>query len=542
MKLQNNKIKQKMKSKYKLVLLGLLIIVIGCSGEVENIDLPIDEKVGRTIKFSATVADESLSTRMTMEQDGLDVKFKWEVGDEIKLLYTDGEQFANSVTIVTAVSNDGRTAQFELLLPGPTDSTTFDLYGFYGGGSLAAINTGDIGYVNLPSLPWGGSQSLVEDNIMLRFEATEIDVNNPEISVVFRHVGSLFKIFLENTSSITLSDITSVEIYSEDGSEIYAHQSNGSTAAQYDIINDEFVDGTTVFNNQLSFVTSDNLNTGEVLELWGWYPPSQETGHNWPALKLRVQHSGGPTETIDTKGAKTATTAIGRAYHFYAIFNGTNLEFSDIVKLNLVDSRDQSRYNFVQIGSQEWMAENLKFYPQNDTISFPSFGSATNPHYYVYNYNENLNDAEALQTFILGGTLYNWAAAFAGDAGSDTNPSGVRGICPEGWHLPSEAEWNQLRTFLVSDVCTKLKDPLWWTEDSSVSAGTNTSGFTARPSGIRESGSPYYSGLLTDGYWLLADYVGPNEMRVATIRHNESGIFFSNIPKEHAVSVRCVKD
>ena len=531
-----------MKSIYKLVLMGLFLIVIGCSGEVENIDLPIEEKVGKTIKFSATVADESLATRMTMEQDDLDVKFKWEVGDEIKLYFTDGEQSANSITTVTTVSNDGKRAEFEVVLPGETESPTFDLYGYYGGGTLSTVE-GEEGYANLLPSPWGGTLPALEgaDLVMLKFAATGIDVNEPEVSVSFQHVGSLFKIFLENTSSITLNGISNIEIFSEDVSGvIYAHQPVG-TSAQYDLVTETFVSGTTTFTNQLSFIpvgVTESLAPSEVLELWGWYPPSQEAGHIWPELKLRLTHAGSPSPlvTVDLKSARTSTTAIGRAYHFYATYDGANLSFSDIVKRKLVDVRDNTQYNTVQIGSHTWMAENLKFYQAEKTVSLPDIESDIDPYYYVYNYTGDSNDEVSLQAFTLAGTLYNWAAALDGD----TEGSGVRGICPEGWHLPSETEWVQLISSVGSDPGTKLKDQLWW----GPGAGTNEFGFTARPGGIRNNDTiPYYSGLGTDGYWFVSDIVSSGtEMRVASISHDQSGVEFSNIPKEYAVSVRCVKD
>ena len=68
-----------------------------------------------------------------------------------------------------------------------------------------------------------------------------------------------------------------------------------------------------------------------------------------------------------------------------------------------------------------------------------------------------------------------------GAASSISNPSGVQGVCPEGWHLPSDGEWTQLTDYLggVSIACGKLKetDTTHW--DSPNRNATNESGFTA---------------------------------------------------------------
>lgn len=524
--------------------MGLLLIFVGCSEEVVKIDQLVDDRLTKTIKVIASVGNEELGTRVAIEQDGLDVKLTWEVGDEIKLLFTDGENFVQSTTIVTAVSNNGRRAEFEVEIPTGSTASTFDLYGYYGGGPLSE-DSEEVGYANLPILgPWGASLPAVEavELVMLKFAATDLDMESPEINVTFQHVGTLFKVFIENASPTTLSDISEVAIFSEDESEvIYAYQNDGSTVAQYDIINGVFVDGTTTFSNELPFLTaggSDDLNPSEVLELWGWYPPSQEEDHVWPALKLRLNYSGGELVTIDTKPARTSPTAIGRAYHFYATFDGTNLTFSDVVKQKMIDPRDMTQYNIVEIGSQTWMAENLRFYPFDAVVENPEIGSDVNPHYYVYGFEGEFSDPESLQAFILSGTLYNWSAGLNGEVG-DANPSGV-GICPPGWHIPSGEEWQQLIDFVGPEAGTKLREPIWWQAVSTT--GTNEFGFTARPGGIRQNVAPYYQGLGTDGYWITSDVVSVSEMRVVSISNNQEELVFEEVPKDFAASIRCIRN
>ena len=55
------------------------------------------------------------------------------------------------------------------------------------------------------------------------------------------------------------------------------------------------------------------------------------------------------------------------------------------------------------------------------------------------------------------GALYTWAAAMNGDNGSGANPSGVLGVCPTGWHLPSNTEWTELTDFLGGTDVSRRK-------------------------------------------------------------------------------------
>lgn len=201
-----------------------------------------------------------------------------------------------------------------------------------------------------------------------------------------------------------------------------------------------------------------------------------------------------------------------------------------------------SQYNIIEIGNQTWMGENLKYYPQVYTIGDPAVGSDTDPHYYVYGYNGGAQDPEDLQQFTLGGILYNWAAALAGDEGSSTNPSGVQGICPDGWHLPSQAEWQELIDFVgVANAGVLLKDQRWWLPASPTF--TNPFGFSARPGGVRQSVSPYYFNLNSNGYWLASDTdTNAANLTGVTISNTGNTVALVNAPKEFAGSVRCVKN
>ncbi len=104
------------------------------------------------------------------------------------------------------------------------------------------------------------------------------------------------------------------------------------------------------------------------------------------------------------------------------------------------DTRDGIKYKMVKIGDQVWMAENLKYLPEITGVTDKV--SETTPGYYVLNYHgSSVSEAKATQNYNTFGVLYNWPAAMAGASESNLIPSGVRGVCPEGWHLPSMNEW-----------------------------------------------------------------------------------------------------
>ena len=138
---------------------------------------------------------------------------------------------------------------------------------------------------------------------------------------------------------------------------------------------------------------------------------------------------------------------------------------------HLCDTRDSSLYRYVAIGSQIWMAENLNYKTENSSCGGESATSEGDcPKY---------------------GRLYTWAAAVGkseDECGRDhiCGLSGeVRGVCPEGWHLPSSMEWNTLYTAVGGiDIAGKiLKSQTGWrdSEGNSGGNGTDAYGFSVLP-------------------------------------------------------------
>jgi uncharacterized protein (TIGR02145 family) len=219
------------------------------------------------------------------------------------------------------------------------------------------------------------------------------------------------------------------------------------------------------------------------------------------------------------------------------------LELENLPAGSFTDERDGNQYKFVKIGNQIWMAENLKYMP--DVVGFNKW-SITEPYYYVNEYNgTNVNEAKSTVSYNNFGVLYNWPAATNGAPESNSNPSGVQGVCPSGWHLPSRDEWEQFIDYLGGDNVAggKLKETGTKHWKSPNTDATNESGFTALPGGgfIEFSGFEY--GAIGFTSWLMSatDFltiaISNTQGSIDLISWNDSTNF-----KAFGLSVRCVKD
>src|SRR6056297_3339950 len=109
-----------------------------------------------------------------------------------------------------------------------------------------------------------------------------------------------------------------------------------------------------------------------------------------------------------------------------------------------VQDYDGNWYHTVPIGNQCWMKENMRVthYEDGTEISHVTGDTEwdnlteTDKAWCYYDNSDSLGN--------IYGALYTWAAAMNGAASSNDNPSGVQGVCPDGWHLPSDEEWKEL--------------------------------------------------------------------------------------------------
>jgi len=179
------------------------------------------------------------------------------------------------------------------------------------------------------------------------------------------------------------------------------------------------------------------------------------------------------------------------------------------------DNRDEKKYNWVQIGDQVWMAENLVYKTNNGCLAYEKDSSN------VYKY----------------GYLYNWQTA--------------KIVCPNGWHLPNTDEWKQLKKFLqlnnkigketsMKDKSegAKLKSTIGWESNGN---GSNKYGFSALPGGFFHT-SGFYNNLGEYGYWWSAEESNNREAWHYILSHKSDKLSKNFCNKTTGFSIRCIKD
>jgi len=206
------------------------------------------------------------------------------------------------------------------------------------------------------------------------------------------------------------------------------------------------------------------------------------------------------------------------------------------------DNRDGKTYQWVKIGSQIWMAENLA-YTGSDIIHITDSAEWNdNTNYDGWCYYKN-NDSLG----NIYGVLYQWEAA--------------KSACPSGWHLPTDEEWTQLENYLKENgfsydgvignegIAKSLATNSGWSisdsqgvvGNSDFSEFRNKTGFSALPSGTR-----YYYGAFFDlgdcGYWWSATERNSSSAYYRALGYSTARVYRSYDDKSFGFSVRCVRD
>ncbi|PCJ81545.1 MAG: hypothetical protein COA49_05495 [Bacteroidetes bacterium] len=202
-------------------------------------------------------------------------------------------------------------------------------------------------------------------------------------------------------------------------------------------------------------------------------------------------------------------------------------------------THDGYDYSTVQIGDQCWFSENCRYLP---SVSPSSASSTSTPYYYVYGYNgTDIAAAQATSNYSTYGVLYNWPAIME------------PGICPSGWHIPSDVEWQTMEIALGmsaaeastagwrgTDQGSQMKSTTGWLNNGN---GTNSSGFTSLPGGYAYSGGFVFSGYY--GYWWSssADSSSSNTSawnRYLVVNNGYVNRYFYNM--DYGLSARCIMD
>ncbi len=313
----------------------------------------------------------------------------------------------------------------------------------------------------------------------------------------------------------------------------------------------------TAYGNEVSFAT--NAVTGAVLtttEITSVTSVSAVAGGNitnagggtisergicWgtspsPTVKKTASGTGSGIFTVTLTGLTDGTTYYYRAYatNESGTTYGQELHF-----ITPVTDIEGNIYKTVIIGTEVWMAENLKVTKFNDNsdITLASDAAAwialTGPGYCWYNNDPDFNKP-------IYGALYNWFAA------NSTN------ICPTGWHTATNDEYDAMEVSLGlaqadiniwgwrgTDQGSKMKNATGWNAGEN---GTNTSGFSALPGGYRFYADGLYGGQNSLGYWWTATEHDADRGWYRRLDGNNTAVYKASTDKNAGKAIRCVKD
>ena len=222
-------------------------------------------------------------------------------------------------------------------------------------------------------------------------------------------------------------------------------------------------------------------------------------------------------------------------------------------QIGTVTDIEGNNYSTIGIGSQIWMAENLRTTKFNDATIIPD-GSTDelwrwlySPGFCVYN-----NDLSNKATY---GLLYNWQTA-------NTSANGYKNVCPIGWHVPDNKEWETLTGYLGESVTGNWTDSTSNVEGCRIAGkmlkesgtlhwlsgntGTDDFGFSALPGGCRSENGDYAQITMTGYWWSSSEWLNPsgdNKVSfVSTEYLDNEGFHILKANKHHGYSIRCIKD
>ena len=260
--------------------------------------------------------------------------------------------------------------------------------------------------------------------------------------------------------------------------------------------------------------------------------------------------------TVDLKGLAINTVYVARAF----AINSEGTAYGDMVSFKTwaegeFADYDENVYPSVVIGEQTWMKKNLRVTHYADGRPIQEVSSnwgelpAGSKAYCWPN-----NDSTYADPY---GALYTWGAAMDGAGSDDSNPGEVQGVCPDGWHLPSDKEWQELEVFIgmtpeEADSAGynrergdgfggRLKEGgyLHWRNPNS--DASNYTGFTAVAAGRRGPDGGFRSLSRSASFWTSTEFAPANAWSRG-LNYNNSYINRSSDGKGDGASVRCVKN
>ena len=227
-----------------------------------------------------------------------------------------------------------------------------------------------------------------------------------------------------------------------------------------------------------------------------------------------------------------------------------------------VSDYDGNSYSIKAYGSQCWMTQNLRtiHYSDGTLITLSTSTSPTTSSSQAYRYYPNNSSSNSLVTY---GYLYNKMAVMRNASSSNSNPSGVQGICPSGWHVPSNAEVTQFKNYIMSqssnicgstssNIAKSLASTSNWASTTATCAignnlsSNNSSGFNVQPAGYIYDGgtNPEFRYFGSHSFiWTCTQYGSSTANYDLYMVYASASIYAdSYLTSTQAGSVRCVKN
>ena len=229
--------------------------------------------------------------------------------------------------------------------------------------------------------------------------------------------------------------------------------------------------------------------------------------------------------------------------------------FNPDLTYGTVSDFDGNTYRTIQIGNQNWMAENLKVIHYADGSPVPLVSDQTQwtnlgESDRAYCWYDNMSEYADTT-----GGLYSWPGAMNGASGFGDSTEVVQGVCPDGWHLPSDGEWKELEMFLgmsqeVADKYEwrgtyeggKLKELGFSHWNIPNLSGDNSSGFTSLPGGYRSYTGTFYGLGQYSAFWSSSQKAESTTIWFRALNFNKTNIYRYWVPGNRGASVRCVQD
>jgi uncharacterized protein (TIGR02145 family) len=264
---------------------------------------------------------------------------------------------------------------------------------------------------------------------------------------------------------------------------------------------------TCVGDCKMLFVST--LRTPQKIEINDIVYVGTDTGYEILPEGWYVSSTNGTVFNIDSSGVLTSVnTCSGSTY---------------------VRDYDGNYYGTAVIGTQTWFTENLRTTRYNNGIAIPYITNKTtwrNLKIGAYSSYENAID----NCF---GYLYNWYVV-----------ENAGGLCPTGWHVPTEVEYETLGTYLggngVAGGKMKTKGFVWW--NSPNDSATNQSGFNAYPAGRRLYNGNFNFFGETATFWTQTNGSGANFKKLVQLKYNNDNLDFQPDDPNNGYSIRCIKD